>query len=44
MLPDRISNPEPLSYESGAQPIALRDPANGCDGRRSGHGDQGHAN
>ena len=28
MLPDRVSNPEPLSYESGALPIALRSPAN----------------
>ena len=27
MLPDRISNPGPLSYESGALPIALRGPA-----------------
>ena len=24
MLPDRISNPGPLRYESGALPIALR--------------------
>ena len=24
MLPDRISNPGPLTYESGALPIALR--------------------
>ena len=24
MLPDRISNPGPLAYESGALPIALR--------------------
>ena len=24
MLPDRLSNPGPLSYESGALPIALR--------------------
>ena len=27
MLPDRISNPGPLTYESGALPIALRGPA-----------------
>ena len=27
MLPDRVSNPGPLAYESGALPIALRDPA-----------------
>ena len=26
MLPDRVSNPGPLTYESGALPIALRDP------------------
>ena len=25
MLPDRVSNPGPLTYESGALPIALRD-------------------
>ena len=30
MLPDRVSNPGPLIYESGALPIALRGPANGC--------------
>ena len=29
MLPDRVSNPGPLTYESGALPIALRGPANG---------------
>ena len=28
MLPDRVSNPGPLTYESGSLPIALRDPAN----------------
>ena len=27
MLPDRVSNPEPLTYESGALPIALCGPA-----------------
>ena len=27
MLPDRVSNPGPLTYESGAQPIALQGPA-----------------
>ena len=27
MLPDRVSNPAPLTYESGALPIALRGPA-----------------
>ena len=33
MLPDRVSNPGPLTYESGALPIALRGPAesNECD-------------
>ena len=29
MLPDQVSNPGPLTYESGALPIALRGPA-GC--------------
>ena len=28
MLPDRVSNPGPLTYESGALPIALRGLAN----------------
>ena len=27
MLPDRVSNPGPLTYESGALPIVLRSPA-----------------
>ena len=27
MLPDRVSNPGPLTYESGALPIAPRGPA-----------------
>ena len=27
MLPDRVSNAGPLTYESGALPIALRGPA-----------------
>ena len=26
MLPDRVSNPGPLTYESGALPIELRGP------------------
>ena len=30
MLPDRVSNPGPLTYESGALPIALRGPATRC--------------
>ena len=33
MLPERVSNPGPLTYESGALPIALRGPALlGCKG------------
>ena len=27
MLPDRVSNPGPLTYESGTLPIELRGPA-----------------
>ena len=27
MLPDRVSNPGPLTYESGALPIELHGPA-----------------
>ena len=27
MWPDRVSNPGPLTYESGALPTALRGPA-----------------
>ena len=27
MLPDRVSNPGPMTYKSGALPIALRSPA-----------------
>ena len=30
MLPDRVSNPGPLTYESGALPIALRGPERYC--------------
>ena len=30
MLPDRVSNPGPLTYESGALPVALRGPAVDC--------------
>ena len=30
MLPDQASNPGPLTYESGALPIALRGPAQYC--------------
>ena len=32
MLPDRVSNPGPLTYESGALQIALRGPARGGGG------------
>ena len=31
MLPDRVSNPGPLTCESGALPIALRGPATNFD-------------
>ena len=31
MLPDRVSNPGPLTYESGALPIALRGPGKMAD-------------
>ena len=30
MLPDRVSNPGPLTYESGALPIPLRGPPVKC--------------
>ena len=33
MLPDRVSNPGPLTYESSALPIALRGPATNFDAR-----------
>ena len=32
MLPDRVSNPGPLTYESDALPIALRSPADDAVG------------
>ena len=32
MLPDQVSNPGPLTYDSGALPIALRGPAKWMDG------------
>ena len=32
MLPDRVSNPGPLTYESRALPIALRGPARAIKG------------
>ena len=34
MLPDRVSNPGPLTYESGALLIALRGPAPQSEGKR----------
>ena len=37
MLPDRVSNPGPLTYESGVLPIALRGPAGPGFDTRSGH-------
>ena len=37
MLPDRVSNPGPLTYESGALPIALRGPAALTFTRRNKH-------
>ena len=30
MWPDRVSNPGPLTYESGVIPTALRGPASNC--------------
>ena len=44
MLPDRVSNPGPLTYESGALPIALRGPASFmcvCGGGGGGGGGGG---
>ena len=40
MLPDRVSNPGPLTYESGALPIALHGPA-ASSGFLSGMGEVG---
>ena len=37
MLPDRVSNPGPLTYESGALPIALRGPARFMSPKGQGH-------
>ena len=34
MLPDRVSNPGPLTYEPGALTIALRGPANKRKGKQ----------
>ena len=38
MLPDRVSNPGPLTYESGALPIALSGPAYRVGGGGGGQG------
>ena len=38
MLPDRVSNSGPLTYESGALPIAPRGPATSARERRSSSG------
>ena len=40
MLPDRVSNPGHLTYESGALPIALRGPALSLTDRRYSEGTQ----
>ena len=37
MWPDRVSNPGPLTYESGALPTALRGPASERQNDRSLH-------
>ena len=45
MLPDRVSNPGPLTYESGVLPIALRGPAIlHSRGRGRGGGSEGGSN
>ena len=36
MWPDRVSNPGPLTYESGALPTALRGPAACVENKSSG--------
>ena len=41
MLPDRVSNPGPLTYESGALPIVLRGPAHGRWNRGGRDGGRG---
>ena len=38
MLPDRVSNPGPLTYKSGALPIALRGPAESAEEERKVYG------
>ena len=41
MLPDRVSNPGPLTYESGALPIALRGPVH-LDKEIAASGEKGY--
>ena len=43
MWPDRVSNPGPLTYESGALPIALRGPPARCECVGGGGGGGGGA-
>ena len=40
MLPERVSKPGPLTYESGALPIALRGPAESDERCRRSCGDK----
>ena len=42
MWPDRVSNPGPLTYESGALPTALRGPGSHDKDRRTAPGARGH--
>ena len=42
MLPDPVSNPGPLTYESGALPIALRGPASSVDLDEVAHSEPPH--
>ena len=44
MLPDRVSNPGPLTYESGALPIALRGPSEELTPYEKGYIIQGSKN
>ena len=37
MLPDQVLNPGPLTYESGALPIALRGPAGAKETHQLNH-------
>ena len=42
MLPDRVSNPGLLTYESGALPIALRGPAKSAEEEWKVYGQTGY--